>query len=228
MASIIPATTSQVVSAAATRHRRSDGQRRPASTRTRIAGNFQTFLTLLTTQLKNQNPLDPLDTNQFTRSSCSSRRSSSSSSRTTSSPRWCRCRRPRRPPPRSNSSARPSASTARPRRSPTARPPGICTVPKPATGTVTIKSATGQTVYTGTYLDERRHCSLRLGRQGRQRPAMARRQLHHLGHRARTPAASRSRCRPRSRRRSIPPISPRTRRCFRSPARTTRSTKSSA
>jgi flagellar basal-body rod modification protein FlgD len=31
-----------------------------------IAGNFQSFLTLLTTQLKNQNPLDPLDTNQFT------------------------------------------------------------------------------------------------------------------------------------------------------------------
>ena len=29
-------------------------------------GNFQTFLTLLTTQLQNQNPLDPLDTNQFT------------------------------------------------------------------------------------------------------------------------------------------------------------------
>ena len=31
-----------------------------------LAGNFQTFLTLLTTQLQNQNPLDPLDTNQFT------------------------------------------------------------------------------------------------------------------------------------------------------------------
>jgi flagellar basal-body rod modification protein FlgD len=31
-----------------------------------IAGNFQTFLTLLTTQLKNQDPLSPLDTNQFT------------------------------------------------------------------------------------------------------------------------------------------------------------------
>ena len=31
-----------------------------------IAGNFQAFLQLLTTQLKNQNPLDPLDTNQFT------------------------------------------------------------------------------------------------------------------------------------------------------------------
>jgi flagellar basal-body rod modification protein FlgD len=33
---------------------------------TMIASNFTTFLTLLTTQLKNQNPLDPLDTNQFT------------------------------------------------------------------------------------------------------------------------------------------------------------------
>lgn len=31
-----------------------------------LAKNFSQFLTLLTTQLKNQNPLDPLDTNQFT------------------------------------------------------------------------------------------------------------------------------------------------------------------
>jgi flagellar basal-body rod modification protein FlgD len=31
-----------------------------------IAGNFDQFLQLLTTQLKNQSPLDPLDTNQFT------------------------------------------------------------------------------------------------------------------------------------------------------------------
>src|SRR5512144_3439046 len=31
-----------------------------------IASNFTTFLQLLTTQLQNQNPLDPLDTNQFT------------------------------------------------------------------------------------------------------------------------------------------------------------------
>lgn len=36
------------------------------STSATLAGNFQTFLTLLTTQLQNQNPLDPLDTNQFT------------------------------------------------------------------------------------------------------------------------------------------------------------------
>ena len=31
-----------------------------------LAKNFTQFLQLLTTQLKNQNPLDPLDTNQFT------------------------------------------------------------------------------------------------------------------------------------------------------------------
>ena len=37
-----------------------------ANLNSQIAGNFTTFLTLLTTQLQNQNPLDPLDTNQFT------------------------------------------------------------------------------------------------------------------------------------------------------------------
>src|SRR5215468_6635906 len=37
-----------------------------STTGTTLAGNFQTFLTLLTTQLQNQNPPDPLDTNQFT------------------------------------------------------------------------------------------------------------------------------------------------------------------
>ena len=34
--------------------------------RTAIAQNFDSFLLLLTTQLKNQSPLEPLDTNQFT------------------------------------------------------------------------------------------------------------------------------------------------------------------
>lgn len=36
------------------------------TSRKSIADNFDTFLSLLTTQLRNQNPLDPLDTNQFT------------------------------------------------------------------------------------------------------------------------------------------------------------------
>jgi len=34
--------------------------------RTRLAESFDTFLSLLTTQLKNQDPLSPLDSNQFT------------------------------------------------------------------------------------------------------------------------------------------------------------------
>lgn len=37
-----------------------------SSSTTGIADNFQSFLLLLTTQLQNQNPMDPLDTNQFT------------------------------------------------------------------------------------------------------------------------------------------------------------------
>lgn len=37
-----------------------------ASSRAGIADNFDTFLSILTTQLKNQNPLDPMDTNAFT------------------------------------------------------------------------------------------------------------------------------------------------------------------
>jgi flagellar basal-body rod modification protein FlgD len=32
----------------------------------KLSGNFQTFLTLLTTQLKNQDPTSPMDSNQFT------------------------------------------------------------------------------------------------------------------------------------------------------------------
>ena len=31
-----------------------------------LSGNFSTFLNLLTTQLKNQDPTSPMDTNQFT------------------------------------------------------------------------------------------------------------------------------------------------------------------
>ncbi len=42
------------------------GNKTASDKTTGIADNFQTFLTLLTTQLQHQNPMDPLDTNQFT------------------------------------------------------------------------------------------------------------------------------------------------------------------
>jgi flagellar basal-body rod modification protein FlgD len=45
---------------------RSGNGAQSAGDRAQIAGNFDQFLLLLTTQLKNQSPLEPLDTNQFT------------------------------------------------------------------------------------------------------------------------------------------------------------------
>src|SRR5262245_45811376 len=65
--SVIPATTSSITATAV--NNTSTSSTSSSSTgvdRDTLASNFQTFLTLLTTQLKNQNPLDPLDTNQFT------------------------------------------------------------------------------------------------------------------------------------------------------------------
>jgi flagellar basal-body rod modification protein FlgD len=53
--SVKAATTNTAAAAAAT-----------VSDKSTLASNFTAFLQLLTTQLKNQNPLDPLDTNQFT------------------------------------------------------------------------------------------------------------------------------------------------------------------
>ena len=55
-----------VVSAAAPTTDKSTTNTTGSTSSTGLADNFQTFLTLLTTQLQNQNPLDPLDTNQFT------------------------------------------------------------------------------------------------------------------------------------------------------------------
>jgi flagellar basal-body rod modification protein FlgD len=62
-----PATTANpVVSGTTALPKSVTGSSLSSTTGTTLAGNFQTFLTLLTTQLQNQNPLSPLDTNQFT------------------------------------------------------------------------------------------------------------------------------------------------------------------
>src|SRR5215467_7589891 len=64
---IIPATLPSITAAVAdTTSSTSSSSNSTGVDQSTLAGNFQTFLTLLTTQLKNQNPLDPLDTNQFT------------------------------------------------------------------------------------------------------------------------------------------------------------------
>src|SRR6266850_4545788 len=66
--SVIPATNSSVTAAVVNNSTTSTSSTSGSTgiDKNTLAGNFQTFLTLLTTQLKNQNPLDPLDTNQFT------------------------------------------------------------------------------------------------------------------------------------------------------------------
>src|SRR4051794_11165825 len=66
MAAIGPAATTPSVTSGITSNTATSTASASGLDKDTIAGNFQTFLTLLTTQLKNQNPLDPLDTNQFT------------------------------------------------------------------------------------------------------------------------------------------------------------------
>jgi flagellar basal-body rod modification protein FlgD len=64
-----PTTSSPVVSGTTPQPPSSSGSSAGAANAlasSQIAGNFQSFLLLLTTQLQNQNPLSPLDTNQFT------------------------------------------------------------------------------------------------------------------------------------------------------------------
>jgi flagellar basal-body rod modification protein FlgD len=149
MASIIPATTSQVVSAPA-----ANAGSTSATTSTTgvdkdtLAGNFQTFLTLLTTQLKNQNPLDPLDTNQFTsqlvqfaqveqqlkqNDQLATLVSLQKTAQSTAALEFV------------GQTVSVDGATA-PLQNGTVS--WDLTVPKPATATVNIKSATGQTVYT--------------------------------------------------------------------------------
>jgi flagellar basal-body rod modification protein FlgD len=144
-ASITPSVTSAVTSAtkAATSSTGVD--------KNTLAGNFQTFLTLLTTQLKNQNPLDPLDTNQFTaqlvqfaqveqqlksNDQLGALVSLQQTAQNTAALEFV------------GQKVGVAGSTA-------TLSNGKATwkldVPKPTTGTIKIASATGQTVYTGTY-----------------------------------------------------------------------------
>lgn len=55
-----------IIDAATANAAQANTANKASSTDAMVASNFTTFLQLLTTQLQNQNPLDPLDTNQFT------------------------------------------------------------------------------------------------------------------------------------------------------------------
>jgi flagellar basal-body rod modification protein FlgD len=59
-------TTTTTAATAATNSSSSTAAAATSASSQQLAGNFDTFLQLLTTQLQNQDPLDPLDTSQFT------------------------------------------------------------------------------------------------------------------------------------------------------------------
>ena len=118
---------------------------------TMIASNFTTFLQLLTTQLKNQNPLEPLDTNQFTQQLVQFAQVEQQM--------------------KSNEQLTALVSLEKSAQSTTAlafvgatvvvdgstaplsngRANWTLNVTKPSTATVTIKDSTGQTAYSGTF-----------------------------------------------------------------------------
>ena len=118
---------------------------------TEIASNFTTFLQLLTTQLKNQDPLSPMDTNQFTQqlvefASVEQQMKSNSSLTTLVSLEQAA---------QSTSALALVGATVVVDGSTTQLSKGKANwslnVSKPATATVTIKDATGQTAYTSTF-----------------------------------------------------------------------------
>jgi len=116
---------------------------------TMIASNFTTFLTLLTTQLKNQNPLDPLDTNQFTQqlvqfAQVEQQMKSNDQLQTLVSLQQSA---------QATAAVSYVGSTVVLDGSSTQMTNSLATwnlnVSKPATATITIQDSTGQTVYTG-------------------------------------------------------------------------------
>ena len=116
-----------------------------------IAGNFTQFLQLLTTQLKNQDPLSPMDTNQFTQqlvqfaqveqqlksnASLSTLVSLEQTAQSTAALAYV------------GQTVVVDGSTAQLKNG---NATWSLNVAKPATTTITIKDATGAAVFTGTY-----------------------------------------------------------------------------
>jgi len=148
MATIIPNTTSQVQAAI---NSATTNAAKSATGSNSLTNNFQTFLTLLTTQLKNQNPLDPLDTNQFTQQLVQFAQVEQQIKQNTQLETLISLEK----------SAQ--ATTALAYVGSTVAIDGqtaaltnkhaawTFNVPKPVTATVTIRNATGQTVYNGSF-----------------------------------------------------------------------------
>src|ERR1041384_5260068 len=122
-----------------------------ATDKTTLAGNFNTFLTLLTTQLKNQNPLDPLDTNQFTQQLvqfASVEQQINMNAQLTSLVALQKANQVTSAMSFLGATATVDGSTTK---LASGKASWSFAVEKPSTGTITIKDATGQTAYSGTF-----------------------------------------------------------------------------
>ena len=122
-----------------------------AANKATLAGNFDTFLRILTTQLKNQNPLDPLDTNQFTQQLvqfASVEQQINMNQQLTSLVALQKANQ-------TTSAMSFLGATATVDGSSTKlvnhKGTWSFSVDKPSTGTITIKDSTGQTAYSGTF-----------------------------------------------------------------------------
>jgi flagellar basal-body rod modification protein FlgD len=152
MADPIASIVSSVTSAQGTAPSTSSGVTLSSATdKTTLAGNFNTFLKLLTTQLQNQNPLDPLDTNQFTQQLvqfASVEQQINMNAQLTSLVTLQKANQ-------INSSMSFLGATATVDGSSTKVANGkgswSFSVDKPSTGTITIKDSTGQTAYSGSF-----------------------------------------------------------------------------
>src|SRR3954447_11974706 len=146
-----PAATPPSVTSAVTSNSAASAASAPGLDKDTIAGNFQTFLTLLTTQLKNQNPLDPLDTNQFTAQLVQFAQVEQQLKSNTQLGTLVSLQQTAQ----NTAALEFVGQTVDVDGTTTALANGKATwqmsVPKPVTATVTIKSATGVQIYSGTH-----------------------------------------------------------------------------
>lgn len=145
MAGIIPATTSAVTSATNTTSTAT------AVDRTTLANNFTAFLQLLTTQLKNQNPLDPLDTNQFTQQLVQFAQVEQQLKSNDQLSALVSLQKTAQATQALEFVGQTVAVDGKAAKLANGTAAWTLQVPKPATATVTITSATGQTAFSGTY-----------------------------------------------------------------------------
>jgi flagellar basal-body rod modification protein FlgD len=115
-----------------------------------LAGNFDTFLQLLTTQLKNQNPLDPLDTNQFTQQLVQFAGVEQQINMNTQLGTLISLQQSQQTAAAIDFVGKTVAVDGTSAQLSGGQAIWTLTAPKPASATITITSATGQTVYSGT------------------------------------------------------------------------------